>query len=123
MVVVDASAFAAVVFSEAHGERVLEQLKHADGVTAPAILPFELANTARTKIRQRPSEASTLKRNLADALDRGVVLRRVDFVAVVELALETSLSAYDASYLWLARNLGVPLITLDRKLAAHAEKR
>jgi len=28
------------------------------------------------------------------------------------------LTAYDASYLWLARALGGDLVTLDRKLAA-----
>jgi len=122
VVVVDASAFAAVVFSEEHGARVLEQIADVDSLTAPAILPFELANTARTKIRQRPSEAATLRENLAEALERGIVLRPVDFVAVVELALETNLSAYDASYLWLARHLRVRLITLDKKLAAAAEK-
>lgn len=122
MVVVDASAFAAIVFSEPHGERVLALLERADSLTAPAIFPFELANTARTKIRQRPGEASALRDNLTDALERRIVLRRVDLVAVVELALQTNLTAYDASYLWLARALGVPLVTLDKKLAAHAER-
>ena len=97
MVVVDASAFAAIVFSEAHGELVLAQLERADGLTAPGIFPFELANTARTKIRQRPAEAAALRDNLADALERRIVIRRVDFLAVVELALRTELTAYDAS--------------------------
>ena len=122
MVVVDASALAAVVFSEADGQRVLAALERADTLTAPTILPFELTNTARTKIRQRPSEAAALRDNLADALERRIVLRRVDFLAVVDLALATHLSVYDASYLWLARHLGVPLVTLDKKLAAHAER-
>ncbi len=36
---------------------------------------------------------------------------------VLELALQTDLSAYDASYLWLARRLRLPLITLDQSLA------
>jgi predicted nucleic acid-binding protein len=121
VVVVDASAFAAIAFSEPHGERVLAQLEGADALTAPAIFPFELASAAWTKMRARPAEAPALRDNLADALQRRVVLRRVDFVAVVELALRTNLTAYDASYLWLARSLGVPLVTLDRKLAAHAE--
>ncbi len=39
---------------------------------------------------------------------------------VVSLALATGLTAYDASYLWLARLLGAELVTLDRRLAAAA---
>jgi predicted nucleic acid-binding protein len=33
------------------------------------------------------------------------------------LAVMTGLSAYDASYLWLARRLGAELVTLDKQLA------
>lgn len=44
----------------------------------------------------------------------------VDPDGIVSLAQSTGLSAYDASYLWLARHLGAGLITLDRRLAAAA---
>ena len=37
---------------------------------------------------------------------------------VLATAEASGLTAYDASYLWLARRLGVGLITLDRQLAA-----
>ena len=36
--------------------------------------------------------------------------------------MRTGLTTYDASYLWLARDLGVELVTLDRQLAEAAEK-
>jgi predicted nucleic acid-binding protein len=42
----------------------------------------------------------------------------VDYLASLALAEATGLTAYDASYLWLARSLGGELVTLDRKLAA-----
>jgi predicted nucleic acid-binding protein len=42
----------------------------------------------------------------------------VDHAAVPDLAEATGLTAYDASYLWLARELKAELVTLDRKLAA-----
>jgi predicted nucleic acid-binding protein len=41
--------------------------------------------------------------------------------AVVELARENGLSAYDAAYLQLALALRVPLATLDTRLAQVAE--
>ena len=50
----------------------------------------------------------------------GVEEIAVDHDAVVELAIATGLTAYDASYLWLAHQLGAELITLDRQLARAA---
>ena len=41
---------------------------------------------------------------------------------VVPLARETGLTVYDASYLELAARFGVPLATLDRRLAAAAAR-
>jgi predicted nucleic acid-binding protein len=46
----------------------------------------------------------------------GVEEIAVDHNAVVDLALETGLTAYDASYLWLAKQLAADLITLDNQL-------
>ncbi len=45
---------------------------------------------------------------------------RVDHAGVFVLALDTGLSGYDASYLWLARDLDVPLLTFDRRLTEAA---
>jgi predicted nucleic acid-binding protein len=45
----------------------------------------------------------------------------VDYSAVVNLADETGLTTYDASYLWLARRLKGELITLDGKLQRAAK--
>jgi predicted nucleic acid-binding protein len=44
----------------------------------------------------------------------------VDQTAVSNLALETGLTAYDASYLWLANRLGASIVTLDKQLAKAA---
>ena len=46
----------------------------------------------------------------------------VDPAGVVRLARSTGLTAYDASYLWLARDLGAELVTLDQRLARDAAK-
>jgi predicted nucleic acid-binding protein len=43
-------------------------------------------------------------------------------LAVLELARTTALTAYDASYLWLARHLRGELVTLDRTIRKSAAK-
>jgi predicted nucleic acid-binding protein len=53
----------------------------------------------------------------------GIVMHTVNANAVVYLADKMGLTAYDASYLWLARRLDAELVTLDRKLAAVASRR
>ena len=120
MVVVDASALAAVVFGEPAGVTVRDAIGR-ERLTAPNLLRFELTNIARTKMLARPTDRPAIARMLDTALAFSIVYTVVDFAAVLKLAVDTRLSAHDASYLWLARHLGVPLVTLDRKLAAHAE--
>jgi predicted nucleic acid-binding protein len=42
----------------------------------------------------------------------------IDAIAVLQLTFESGCSAYDCEYVVLAQQLGVPLITADRKLIA-----
>jgi len=120
VVVVDASALAALMFLEPEAPRVVAALARQQW-HAPAVLPFELTNIARTKTTQTPGDAALIEEALQDMLAQPISLDPVDFSSVLELAIETGLSAYDASYLWLARHLAAPLVTLDRKLAAHSK--
>ena len=46
--------------------------------------------------------------------------REIDHAGALELAEQFRLTAYDASYLWLARQLNAELVTLDRQLARAA---
>jgi predicted nucleic acid-binding protein len=88
----------------------------------PAVFNFELANIARSKIRLRPADKPEFEASLQDAFAYPISVDAVNFLEVVRLAIDTKLSASDASYLWLARRLDVPLETLYKKLAAHATR-
>lgn len=117
-VVVDASAFAALVFREPAADVVRDRLEGAT-VFAPSLLRFELANTAWKKIRQQPEDAAKIIAALAIALDERseLIWQEVDPADTVLLAQATGMTAYDASYLWLAASLGADLVTLDQQLA------
>jgi predicted nucleic acid-binding protein len=120
--VVDASALGALLFGEPEAEAVARRLSGAR-LAAPALLPFELANIALKKIRRHPD----LRAALMTAFDKfermAIEVIAVDYDGVINLAERRGLTAYDASYLWLARVLDADLVTLDRSLAAASQAR
>ncbi len=120
-VVVDASALAAVAFREPLAPDVAKRLAKRR-LVAPKLLVYELVNTALKKLRvhpdQRPLILGALGRLLGE--DFAIYWSDVEPLAVLELAERTGLTAYDASYLWLARHLDAELVTLDAELDAVA---
>lgn len=115
--VVDASALAALLFAEPEAEAIAERLTGAR-LAAPSLLDYELANVCLTKIRRQPRQREALRAAFRLARRLSIATVAVDHAATLDLAEATGLTAYDASYLWLARALGGELVTLDRKLAA-----
>jgi predicted nucleic acid-binding protein len=87
---------------------------------APALVVFELMNVAWKRAKKQPV-ATALFLEALEVLDGlGLRFRGIDQAEVVKLGLATGLTAYDATYLWLARALRMPLVTLDKKLGAQA---
>jgi predicted nucleic acid-binding protein len=113
--VVDASAVAALLFGEPQANRVADRLKDAS-LYAPALLPFEVANVCLRKIRGHPADRDALIAAFALLDAMGIVTVAVEHAGVLALADATGLTAYDASYLWIADALGADLVTLDRQL-------
>jgi predicted nucleic acid-binding protein len=113
--VIDASALAAVVFAEAK-KSIVEPLIVGHQLLAPYLLKFELADVCVKKIRAYPRERDLMAGLFSAAWGMPITFFDIDPVDVFALAERLRLSAYDASYLWLARNLGVELVTLDEKL-------
>lgn len=117
--VVDASAIGALVFGEPAAEAVAAKLSHAS-LFAPALLPFKLANIALKKPRRHPEQQTAIRQAYALSARLSIEIVAVDRIAVVSVAEETGLTAYDASYLWLARELRAEPVTLDKALSAAA---
>jgi predicted nucleic acid-binding protein len=113
--VVDASALGSLIFGEPRAEEARALLRDSE-LYAPTLLPYELASIARKKIIQYPDQ----KDGLSQALELGLALDirwvDVDHLEVLRLALETGLTTYDASYLYVARILGMLLVTFDERL-------
>ena len=117
--VADASVIGAMVFGESRAEEAASLLGD-DRLFGPTILGYEMAAIARKKILDEPDRREDLVNGLRTALDMNVQWREVDKLGVLQLALETGLTVYDASYLYVARSMGIELVTFDRRLRAAA---
>lgn len=117
--VVDASALAALIFAEPEGQEIAARLETAT-LVAPALLAFEMANVCLKKLRQDPARHASLLEAFALQVGLTIDIQDIDHVQVLALAERWRLTSYDASYLWLARELDVELVTLDRQLARAA---
>jgi predicted nucleic acid-binding protein len=122
VVVVDASALAALAFGEPEAAGVTARIEF-EPIHAPALLDLEMANATLSRCRRHAAQKDRLLEGLVRVLAIPIERHAVDTFAVLALALETGLTAYDAAYLWLARELDASLVTLDKDLAAAARWR
>ncbi|MBC7942109.1 MAG: type II toxin-antitoxin system VapC family toxin [Chitinophagaceae bacterium] len=119
-VVVDCSVFAALLFDEPAADAAARRLE-GRALHAPSLVRYELTSVARHKQRRGLPLADALAA-LTDFDLQRVQLHSPTPTAVLTLAAQHSLSAYDAAYLWLAAELNAPLATFDRQLADAAQK-
>lgn len=86
------------------GNVIANAVKRSRMTADDAMLTWSVLDAARTRIELASLEPPQVR-------------------ACLMLAIEDALSIYDAAYLWLAMSLRLPLMTLDRKLAAAAGAR
>lgn len=120
-IVVDCSVAVAAFFDEANSRKATAALA-GYALHAPALLPFEFANVARSK-----SRAGASLEQVSNAIETfeasRIELHRIAPNDLHALAIAEGLTAYDAAYLALAITLKAPLVTYDLRLSAAAERR
>jgi predicted nucleic acid-binding protein len=119
--VVDSSALAALTYQEPGAAAYARQLDGHE-LHAPYVLRFEMANVCIKKVKMSPADRNRLVGQHHASLGVQVNQHPVDQAEVLALALRFNLSAYDASFLWLAAKLNVELVTGDDSLT-KADKR
>lgn len=117
--VADASVIAALAFGEPRADEAAALLQDAI-LYEPLLLPFELVSVARKKCLAHPERAVAIRTALDLALALDVHWVEVDFPAVLQMSLDTGLTAYDTAYLYVARALRATLVTFDERLARAA---
>src|SRR5665213_1639740 len=121
-IVLDASAFGALIFREPEAGEI--ELKVEGALCfAPSLIDYEMGSIFMKKLEIYQKERKTLH----DCFDlyHQFPFDRLEIAIepVAELARKARLSFYDASYLWLAQELGAALITLDKKLQRASQSK
>lgn len=122
MFVVDASVILAWSLedeSSEPAEAAVERLL-AEGGLAPAHWPLEVANGLRSAERRGRIDEPSIRRLAARLVGLPVDVAPVELstaLGVIEAARRHDLSVYDAAYLDLADVRGLPVATVDDRLA------
>jgi predicted nucleic acid-binding protein len=119
--VVDASVLGALFFREQRADEA-EAYVAGHQLFEPTLLAYEMASVALKKSKLTPTHADRIRDALTRALSADVRWADVDQPAVLDLALGTGLSSYDATYLYVAQTLQLPLVTFDRRLQVAADE-
>jgi predicted nucleic acid-binding protein len=125
--VVDCSFAMTWVFDDersAIADALLARLEHQDSIVVPAVLwALEVRNVLRTAVRRRRLSATAAedRRQLLLKLPRLTVAAPAGLGDDVDALMRAhDLTSYDATYLAVAIELGLPLATTDVDLIAAA---
>ena len=117
--VVDASFILAYLLNEknAEVERIMQLHKKSEiTLVSLSLLKYEVGNTLRTAVlKKRINKQLAVKVFLA-FLDLKITEEKIDYNMVLKKALSNQITFYDVSYLYLAQNCRLPLLTLDSSL-------
>ncbi|MBI4456363.1 MAG: type II toxin-antitoxin system VapC family toxin [Acidobacteria bacterium] len=119
--VIDSSALSAILFGEPGAEELAERMQGCS-LIAPLLLRFEIASVCLKKLRRYPKQQEGFLTAFQIFLQMEILHVEVDLEESIALAQRADLTLYDASYLWLARELGVELISLDEKLQKASQE-
>ena len=97
------------------------KLERLVGSTTTTLIYYELGNLLRTDVQliRKLSCKDSLKLMLlwSRFIDEFMRAEVPVWSETLKLAIEKKITFYDAAYLWLARRLKEPVITMDKKLA------
>ena len=117
MIVVDTNVIGYLYLSSAYSEQAERALLKDAEWAAPLLWRSELRNVLALYMRRGWLSLEDAVRIMDEAV-RLMAGREyaVDSVQVLELVEESTCSAYDCEFVALARDLGVPLVTVDKQI-------
>ncbi|MEN8253214.1 MAG: type II toxin-antitoxin system VapC family toxin [Patescibacteria group bacterium] len=125
--VLDASAILTVLLPDEKNTSKAKKLAIAIATKeniflAPFLLEYEVINSLKSAVLQRRVTLSAAKKLLITFYRIPIHFKSINFLGkeILRDAIRYKLSAYDATYLWLAKKQKAKLVTFDKKLAGLA---
>jgi predicted nucleic acid-binding protein len=127
--VVDASVILKwYLLDEVHGEQALALLQKCTAreleILAPSLLTYELMNGLMIAGRRARLDQNTISLSFSGFMSLGITFYDISFFAnkILQYCRLYGRSVYDSSYLALAEQEGVELITADERLFSAVQK-
>ncbi len=120
-IVVDTSVIIAVITNEIHKKRLVEITKNAE-LIAPPSLHWEIGNAFSVMFRRERISLEQAKLALNEYKKIPIKSHDVRLDSVLELSRKYNLYAYDVYFLLCAKNLKVPLLSLDQQMVENGRK-
>ena len=117
VVVIDASAVAALLLNQPNAAQLHERLAHESTLHAPHLLDLEVTQVLRRALRRGLLNETRAALRLVALKE--LLLTRYPHEPFLDRVweLRANVTAYDAVYLALAEALAAPLVTTDRPLS------
>ena len=121
-IVIDASCILEFLFNQADKESVLKTVGTAQ-LVAPNCLPFEIGNAVSKMIKRKFITVFDGVAVFHEFAKIPMRLMEPDIPSSIVIAGETESYAYDAYYISLAKQLSIPLFTMDVTMKNNAVSR
>lgn len=80
------------------------------------LLPFEVVSGLYAATLSKRIKTEVAKKLINEFLKLPIDLKEINLTSCFDISIKLKISVYDASYVFLSRGEGAPLLTLDRKL-------
>jgi predicted nucleic acid-binding protein len=120
-IIIDTSALIAVIVGEPERD-VIVDITTGNNLIGPGSIPWEIGNAFSAMFKQKRITIQEAEKGVA--IFKSIPLRYIepDFINSLKISKKTNMYAYDAYFLDCAMRYNAPLLTLDKKLEAMANK-
>ena len=120
-IIIDTSALIAVIVGEPERDTIVD-ITNGNNLIGPGSISWEIGNAFSAMFKQKRLTIQEAEKGVA--IFKSIPLRYIepDFINSLKISKKTNMYAYDAYFLDCAMRYNAPLLTLDKKLEAMANK-